>query len=245
MDKSLQYGGQLPLVTPATEERAAYNEIVQMYSDAFTGKSNTKIAILKSELRSEVVLGPGTNSIEWNVRADQPNPGMQVIRNTENRLDINDAFACRELSIQFGIQAAADVAGRTSLHTFENARVFPTASPAILTAYNGKLSMEVNTVKFMDGLGAQAFRYVDTAQQDLAVSTVALTGIVSESAANNKAPFVTMVPQFHVRGSDKTQFRLSLPDTAVFTESGFIITAVMILRGLRIQNGGTYRTASR
>lgn len=242
MRQPLQYGGDVPYVTPVTEERAAYNEVVAMYKDAYAS-GQSQIAILKSELRSEVVLGV-QNVIEWNLRSDQPNPGMVGLRTTENRLDINDAFVVRQVSVVFGLQVdGAD--SRVNLNTWENPLVFTTNTQAIRQAYNGNLSMEVNTVRYLDGLGASAFRYVDTAQQGVEVSGPIAGTWQASSWEQNKA-WVTMVPQFRVHGSDKTRFSLTIPDTADFTTVDETqVIATLILRGLKVQNGGTYRAVNR
>jgi len=243
MRQPLQYGGDVPYVTPVTEERAAYNEVVAMYKDAYAS-GQSQIAILKSELRSEVVLGT-QNVIEWNLRSDQPNPGMVGLRSTENRLDINDAFVVRQVSVLFGVQSNAKPASWTNLLSWENPLVFGAAvSAAIRQAYNGNLSMEVNTVRYLDGLGASAFRYVDTAQEGVEVSGPT-PGTWQASAWEQNKAWVTMVPQFRVHGSDKTRFSLTIPDTADFSDPENTITAALILRGLKVQNGGTYRATTR
>lgn len=230
----------LPYITPVTEKRAAYNEVVRLYEQALK-KSATQIAILPSELRSEVVVTQ-TNTIEWLIRSDQANQGANAILATENRLDINDAFMADSMSIQFGVRTTADPVGTVRLHTFDNARVFTAAASnnAVKAAYNGQLDLEVNTVKFMDSMGASAFRYVDTAQQGQDVFT-APGGTTDSSADNALRPFVGLVPQVHMSGADKVKFTLRLPNTVDFTLAENTITAVLILRGLRIQNGGTFR----
>jgi hypothetical protein len=243
MRQPLQYGGDVPYVTPVTEERAAYNEVVAMYKDAYAS-GQSQIAILKSELRSEVVLGT-QNVIEWNLRSDQPNPGMVGLRSTENRLDINDAFVVRQVSVLFGIVKDTAPNSQINLSTWENPLIFTVAvADAIRQAYNGNLSMEVNTVRYLDGLGASAFRYVDTAQEGVEVSGPT-PGTFQASAWEQNKAWVTMVPQFRVHGSDKTRFSLTIPDTADFTLEDNNIVATLILRGLKVQNGGTYRSTSR
>jgi len=243
MRQPLQYGGDVPYVTPVTEERAAYNEVVAMYKDAYAS-GQSQIAILKSELRSEVVLGV-QNVIEWNLRSDQPNPGMTGLRTTENRLDINDAFVVRQVSVLFGIVKDTGPNSQLNLSTWENPLIFSASvADAIRQAYNGNLSMEVNTVRYLDGLGASAFRYVDTAQEGVEVSGPT-PGTFQASAWEQNKAWVTMVPQFRVHGSDKTRFSLTIPDTADFTLENNNIVATLILRGLKVQNGGTYRSTGR
>jgi hypothetical protein len=244
MRQPLQYGGDVPYVTPVTEERAAYNEVVAMYKDAYAS-GQSQIAILKSELRSEVNLGV-QNVIEWNLRSDQPNPGMTGLRTTENRLDINDAFVVRQISVLFGVQSAEKPDSWVKLSTWENPLVFTGGIyEAVRQAYNGTLSMEVNTVRYLDGLGASAFRYVDTAQEGVEISGPT-PGTFQASAWEQNKAWVTMVPQFRVHGSDKTRFSLTIPDTADFSAfEDAKVVATLILRGLKVQNGGTYRSTGR
>jgi hypothetical protein len=93
-------------------------------------------------------------------------------------------------------------------------------------------------------LGASAFRYVDVAQEGVQLSAPGAGAFGANSWEQNKA-WVTMVPQFRVHGSDKTRFSLTIPDTAAFGDEDNIITAILILRGLKVQNGGTYRAVNR
>lgn len=241
---AITYGGKSPFVTPLTEERAFYNEVIGSFMALPTFREGqTRIAPLKGELRSEVEVSTAVNTITWNVRADQPNPGMTRIRGTENRLDINDAFAVYEWAVFFGLQTAATTSdGRMTLHQWENPLLFPTAFNAVATAYNGTLDAEVNTVKFMDRAGVSASRYVDQAQQGVAYIAAgpALNQIQRSSFERNRG-WVKMVPKMLFSGNDKVQFTLNMPQAEAFTEAGFIVTAALILRGLKIQNGATFR----
>lgn len=225
--------GKVPYVVPVTEERACYNEVLSMYKNA-----TDQVAILPSQLRSEVTLAGNASSFAFNVRADQPNPGMNAIRETENRLDINDAFVAREISIVFGIEliAGSDPA-KLELQSFDNPAAVPIgfggAAGAVRGAYNGRLKMTVNTVEYMSGLDLWSFRYVDTAQ------ATATAG----AAWRKSMMFRAMVPQIRMQGADKVQFVVDLPTPQNFgAEATYRIVAVLLANGLRIANGGGQRS---
>jgi len=241
-----QYGtnGVTPYVTPVTEERAAYNEVLRMYKGVID-----PVAILPSQLRSEVTLATTVNSWQFNVRSDQPNPGMLSLRSTENRLDINDAFVIIELSIQFGIELIASTTpGTLILQTWANAELqtaggFGAASPSIEEAYNGVLDMDVNTVKYMQGLDMLGFKYVDVAQAGLNASVGAYPlGAYTQSSYQGKRAYRSMTPMICLQGGDKTSFTVKLPDASNFGGvATYRVVAALLARGFRIQNGGGLR----
>lgn len=242
------YGGPSPFVTPLTEERAFFNEVVADYMALPAFKDGRqRIIPTRGELRSEVILNPAgagaRNTIEWNVRSDQANPTMPRIRATENRLDTNDAFAVMEWGIFFGAQVAPNAGdGRIVLHQFENPLVFPTAFNAIGTAYNGTVDLDVNSVKYLDKVGASVCRFVDQAQQGVAyIAAGPALNQIQRSTFERGRGFVKMLPKLNFSGSDKVQFQLNMPQAEAFTEANVEITAVLILRGLKIQNGATFR----
>lgn len=223
--------GRIPYVVPVTEERAAYNEVLSMYKGAVD-----PVAILPSQLRSEMVLTGSSSSWSWNIRADQPNPGMNAIRPTENRLDINDAFVARELAVVFGIEVPTADPSNLELQAFDNPAAVPIGFGATVVAvrgsYNGRMKMTVNTVEFMSGLDLWGFRYVDQAQ------ATATTG----AAWRKGLMFRSMVPQIRLQGADKAQFTVELATPQNFgAEAGYRVVAVLLANGMRIANGGGIR----
>lgn len=240
------YGGKSPFITPLTEERAFYNEVIADYQalPAFRDASN-RIIPMRGELRSEVTIGAARNTIDWSIRTDQPNPTMTRIRSTENRLDPNDAFAVYEWGVFVGIQASPNAGdGHIVLQQFENPQVFTTAAAALaVTAfYNGTVDAEVNSVKYLDKVGASVCRYVDQAQQGVGyIAAAPALNQIQRSSFERGRGFVKMLPKMVFSGNDKVQFTLNLPESETFTQASFELTAVLILRGLKIQNGATFR----
>jgi len=236
--------GHTPYVTPVTEERATYNEILRFYRN-----HPADIAILPSQLRSEQALSDTRNSFAFNVRVDQPNPGLTAIRSTENRLDINDAFVVMSMSVQFGIELIASTTpGAVIPQTWDNPAAysatggggFGAASAALTEAYNGQLGMTVNTVQYMSGLDMGRFKSVGTAQGGV-LSAVA--GPYAQSEYGNKKGFSSVLPTIRLQGGDKTQFVCTLPEAANFGAlATYRIVPILLLNGWRIQNGGGQRS---
>lgn len=232
-DGSNVAGGGARFLTPINEDRVLFNECLRKY-----GKLPQQIVPFKSTLRSEVIL-TSQQQLLFNFRSDQANPGMTSIRTSENRLDVNDGFMASSISMYVGIEVTATAsAGQLQFQTWPNPATLANggfgAVPAanMWEVYNGKTSFMVNTVRYMDGLGADAFLRIDTAQGGSATT---------KPYFQQKDSFVPLTPAANFLGKDKVQFQLDLPDALTFTgEATARVVVGCILRGLRIQNGAEY-----
>lgn len=224
-----------------SQERALYEYITQHNLEA--GFDN--ILPLKGYLRSEVVLGV-QNTIDFSIKEGELAPGQALISPDENRLRLNDAFYATHYSVMFRIWDTADATTRVlaPLQTFANANVFAGVAAAIEGAYNGALSLRVNDTVYVDSMDMNSFKYVDMAQQQQAISTVAGAGIQSSSAWNQDKAFREMTsPLVRLNGLFRNQFRVTLPANLNFTaEAGQTVGAVLYVRGWLMQNGGSTRT---
>lgn len=235
------------MVTPTNDWRAAYNEVIKAYADVLTPEQLAVLPIFPSTIRTDQVLNAaGVNVIEWTIRKDAPNPGLTVVARTENRLDINDAFLVLEAAVLWGNELTAGTTpGTTHLQAFANPATIATGghglnAPSIQDAINGKLSMLVNNVRFIDGWDALNFQYIDNAQAGQLIFTASNQ---NRSSWRNKEIFAPLTPAGLLCGADDVLFRLSLPDPSSFAlEASNQVRSVLMLRGLKIANGGTYRS---
>lgn len=231
------YGGDAAFVVPTNEDRAVYNEVINMFSDA-----GDDLSITTSTLRSEVILGT-TLSFEFSIRADQPSPTMAGVRTSENRLDINDAFTVGSMSLGFGNELIASVRpGDLVVQYWPNpaavaagtgAGGFAAAGAlALMQAYNSRLDWTVNAVRYIKAMDTLRFKYIDTAQGGIAPAT-------GDSAYRNREVWFPLTPCITMAGSDEVLIRVNVPDSTNFSPTALNRTvAVLQLRGIRIQNGG-------
>lgn len=228
------FGGTGGLVDPVSPSRALFNEVLQRFSNA-----PEDLAIMPGTIVSEVTTSRtvATQQLVFNIRADQPNPS-NAIRTTELRLQTRDAFVADRVAIWFGTQAAAAVASAVRYQQFPNGNTVAnggfttTGALAVNQAYNGRLSAIVNTVQFIDAIHGSQFVYVDTAQQSSATT---------RSAQENSWGYVHLTPAMTIRGSDTSQFTITVPDPALF-DAGADETIVcrLLLQGLVVQGGAQF-----
>lgn len=235
------YGGDAAFVVPTNEDRAVYNEVINMFSDA-----GDDLSITASTLRSEVILGT-TLSFEFSIRADQPSPTMAGVRTSENRLDINDAFTVGSMSLGFGNELIASVRpGDLVVQYWPNpaavaagtgAGGFAAAGAlALQQAYNSRLDWTVNAVRYIKAMDTLRFKYVDFAQGGTLIFTASNT---ADSAYRNEQVWFPLCPCITMAGSDEVLIRVNVPDSTNFSPTALNRTvAVLQLRGIRIQNGG-------
>lgn len=222
--------------------RVAYNAALELY-----GKAPENTPILPATLRSEVVLGV-QQTIEWNILQNTPNI-QGVIRTSEQRLQLQDGFFITDIAVMFGNELSAGVRpGSVLLQTWENPAAvavlpatvggFGANAPSLIEAYNGVLSMKVDTVEYMSGLDALNFKRVDTAQAGTLLFTASNQ---AQSYFKPDGAFRQLTPFANITGRSAAKFTLQMPDSTDFTlVASNRVIAVLMLRGLRIANGAMY-----
>lgn len=224
--------------------RVAYNAALQMFRNA---PDNTPI--LPATLRSEAILGT-QQQIVWEFTAQAPNPGNAgVVRSSENRLTLEDAFMITDLAIMFGNELTAGTTpGQVLMQTWENPAAvavlpltvggFGANASAILEAYNGLLDLLVDSVQYMRGMDALRFKRVDTAQAGTLLFTASNQ---AQSFFKSDEVFTPITPFVNITGRSDVKLTLNMPDSTAFTGvANNRVIAAAFLRGLRIQNGAKY-----
>lgn len=221
--------------------RVAYNAAV----DKFRG-AGQNTPILPGSLRSEVILGT-QQQIVFNWTQQSPNPGNAgVIRSSENRLTLEDAFYITDYAIFFGNELTAGTTpGAVMLQSWENpaaVAVLPAtvggfglnAAP-LIEAYNGTVDFLKDTVQYMRGNDMLRHKRVDTAQAGTLLFTASNQ---AQSYMLSDECFAEMTPFVNITGRSDATLTVNLPDSTAFTAvAANRVIAVAILRGLRIQNG--------
>jgi len=225
--------------------RIAYNGALRQFRNA---PMNTPI--LPSTLRSEAVLGI-QQDIRWNVTQNNPNTsgGATTVRSSEVRLQQQDAFVVTEIGVMFGNELSAGVRpGSVLLQTWENPAAvavlpltvggFGANASSLIEAYNGTLSMVVDTTVYLNGLDMLHFKRVDTAQ---AGTTLFTASTQAQSYFDGQGAFFPIAPFAVLTGQSNPTITLHMPDSTDFTlVASNRVIAVLLLRGLLVANGAAY-----
>lgn len=203
-----------------------------------------EILPLPGYIRAENVLGV-QNNIQFEI-AENVQVAGQAQSPVENRLRQNDAFYVTHYSVMFYtfVTATGNPARAAArLQTFPNLDVFGLNTPSVVAAYNGKLSLRVNDTVYMDSLDMTRFMNAHSAQEGLAVSAVAVTGVMDTSDWSQNDMFAHLIdPLVRLNGMFNNRFAIQLPDNVSFSlVAGSSVAAVLYLRGWLMQNGGGQR----
>jgi len=224
--------------------RIAYNAALEIFAEA---PDNTPI--LPSTLRSEAVLAT-QKQIRFQILQNTPNEGNAgIIRSSEKRLQLQDAFLITDIAVMFGNELTAGVVpGAVMLQTWENPAAvavlpltvggFGANAPSLIEAYNGTMDMIVDTVQYLNGLDMLHFKRVDTAQAGLLWFTAST---LAQSYFRSDEVFFPIQPFVLVHGRSAAEWTINLPDSTAFNlVASNRVIAALLLRGLKVANGADY-----
>lgn len=221
-------GGRMR-VQAVTNSRAGYNALASTFGD--------QVILTPSTLRSEVLLGT-QSSLQFQL-TETANAAV-----TERRLSTNDAFVMSHVGIFIGRRDTTQARSSMRLHSFDDPLVFTTAAEGfgLAAMYNGFLNVQVNDIVYIDGMDMHNFRRVDGAQEGLAVSAVAGSGVTPRSAWEANRAFKDLTPWVIFNGLSRNVISCEFPES--FTAgagAGFENYAVLMCRGYLAQNGAKAR----
>ena len=195
---------------------------------------------VESYLRSEVILGSDSR-ISFEIQ-ENVSSGL-AIRKTEKRLKQSDTFTVT--GIGFFIGRCVNLSSGTNSgfvipRCFPNPQIFSgtttvTEANELQKIYNGFMTVQRDQTKYFESLPMMDHYCVTEAQQGVAVSTVATTGLYQRDGHFNAAQgFRKINPTFDIVGTKKCEISIQLPDTAVMTcqTAGSDNIGILILRGL-------------
>lgn len=223
-------------VQAVNNPRAGYNALSEQFGP--------NVIITEGYLRSEVLLG-AQSTINFDISANAGAP-----QNTEVRLSINDAFIVTHIAVMIGrvVDTAVGPHGAMTLHTFPNDKVFTTAAQqlAMQALYSGAMRVQVNDIVYIEALDMLSFLRADNAQQGVAVSTVATTGITGYSSMEGNRAFKPLTPFIMFNGPAKNSVTIELPESlAMAATAPAQHWGVLLCRGFLAQNGGGFRPSRR
>jgi hypothetical protein len=167
---------------------------------------------------------------------------------TEIRLRSGDAFVPTKVGLfirKAGSLTPTDAQQAIStLNTFPNTSIFSSTGEAnnLESIYSSRLQVTVNSVNLTETIDTLNFRRVDMAQQGLAVSTVATTGIYQRSAwQGGDYGFINYEQDICFNGQANNNVLLNLATAVDNTDQTSPKTslnyAVLIFRGILLLNG--------
>jgi hypothetical protein len=167
---------------------------------------------------------------------------------TEIRLRSGDAFVPTKVGLfirKAGSLTPTDAQQAiSSLNTFPNTSIFNSTGEAnnLESIYSSRLQVTVNSVNLTETIDTLNFRRVDMAQQGLAVSTVATTGIYQRSAwQGGDYGFINYEQDICFNGQANNNVLLNLATAVDNTDQASPKTslnyAVLIFRGILLLNG--------
>lgn len=163
-------------------------------------------------LRMEAKITNGKTTYEFVVgrQANTDSP-------TENKLDYNDKFIVSDLGF-FMMARNRNLIGAEVLHTFPSVITFLPFTGFdnrhLDVFYNGKLSLVVNSTKWIEGLDLRRFRLVPQTQEAYTTNggvPPMLVAFTEFSQMDEHSGFVEMTPQITLKGNEKNSISISAP----------------------------------
>jgi hypothetical protein len=196
----------------------------------------------KSKRFHDKVITPGFLRLHATLKNSSGKYQFQLLKDnnsdkpTEMKLDRNDAFVVDSVCLAL-LKEGTGTEGLGELQMYPNPFIFNGANEArdLELVYNGKMSIRVGNIVYIEGMDTQRFRSVGTAQQNAATN---------RSERNRKTGFDKMTPQIVFEGDKKTEITVEFP---TFTGNAFASSIraenhlVLLFRGFHI-NGGSNNT---
>lgn len=193
------------------------------------GFSVGQAVLSQSYIRSEIALTTNTTSYHIPVLVNDTQTSASSF-NTENRLQLQDAFVVSSIFVGVAAPASATDTEFKPL-TYNNAQVFSGAgeADALLSLYNGNLSWVVNNRQIIPSW--DLFRHYWVPQTQEATQAGANTGI---DQIDSDAGFYPMEPNAVLVGSKNNQISINLPSALAAVKASSRL--VVIFRGILAQN---------
>lgn len=204
--------------------RNAYNAMVA------AGVDPKKAVLSQSYLRLEVAASNTKTNYQFGVLInDQPqgNP----IRQTEQRLNLQDAFFCASVQLFVGL-AASSTATNFPLTSYPSPTVFgATAAVALYNLYNGYLSLTVNNSVITPSW--DLYRHLEVNQTQQTVTPI-VSGTTLNQISGLQSAACACEPNWVLIGSKNNVLQINLPSAIDTVTSTTVL--VLILRGVLAQN---------
>lgn len=185
----------------SVSERLIYDNARRAMENAGVNVKSARLT--QSFLRLEQLLVVGRTSYTFPVMFNQNVP---QIFNTEQRLNMNDAFVISSLQM-FIAKPASATDGAFKKYTYPNLIVFSTGAAAAYTLYNGILTLQVDNVTFMPAWDLERHLYIPETQQTAATAS----GIPMDEYNASNDGFYPVEPNIVLAGNQNVQIAITLP----------------------------------
>ena len=193
------------------------------------GFSVGQAVLSQSYIRSEVALSATTTSYHIPVLVNDTQTSASAF-NTENRLQLQDAFVVSSIGIFVAAPASATDT-EFKLLSYNNAVVFAGAgeASALLSLYNGNLSWVVNNRQIIPSWDIYRHYWVPQTQED--TQGGGNTGI---DQFDSEAGYYPMEPNAVLVGSKNNQISINLPSAIATVKANSRL--VVVFKGILAQN---------
>ena len=199
------------------------------------GFSLGQAVLSQSYLRLEVGLSTTITSYQFPVLTNDVSSSNTTSFNTEQRLNLQDAFVCSSIGLFF-CAPASTTATNFKLFTYPNTANFTTtnAAAALLSWYNSSLSLTVNNRQIVPAYDLYRHYYVPQQQETLdADYTSSGINYVDQNDGSSSA-FYPVEPAWVLVGSKQNVLQVQLQQAMAAVQANS--RAVIIMRGHLAQN---------
>lgn len=182
-------------------------------------------------LRFEATLTSSSTSIQFGVLVNQSSPGVTngSSYNTENKLNLQDAFFCHEIGL-FLAKASSTSDTTFRLNTYPDQGQFTTGYTNLYTIYNSNISLSVDNNQVVPFLDCERFLNIPNPNYS-AASNSQIAAIDGTTQG-----FTPIEPMLIFNGTQNIALKLNLPAAIATLDSNTRV--VVMLRGHLAQNVG-------
>ena len=213
--------------------RLAFEKAKQAINTA--GFSLGQAVLSQSYLRLEVALSTTITSYQFPVLTNDVSSSNTSSFNTEQRLNLQDAFVCSSIGLFF-CKPSSTTATNFQLFTYPNSQNFTASNTAssLLNWYNSSLTLTVNNRQIVPAYDLYRHYSVPMQQQVTAPYYSANTATFIDQQSGADSAFYPVEPAWVLVGSKQNSLQVQLPQAMAAVETNS--RAVLILRGHLAQN---------
>ena len=199
------------------------------------GFSLGQAVLSQSYLRLEVSLSTSITNYQFPVLTNDVSSSNTTSFNTEQRLNLQDAFVCSQVGLFF-CKPSSSTATNFQLVTYPNTQIFSASNTAtsLYNWYNSSLSLTVNNRQIVPAY--DLYRHYSVPQQQTTANADYTTSGINykDQQDGSASAFYPIEPAWVLVGSKQNTLQVQLASAMAAVESNS--RAVLILRGHLAQN---------
>jgi len=217
----------------AVGTRLAFEKAKQAINSA--GFSLGQAVLSQSYLRLEVALSTTITNYQFPVLTNDVSSSNTTSFNTEQRLNLQDAFVCSSMGLFFAVPSSS-TASNYRLFTYPSPITFSASNTAtsLLNWYNSSLTLTVNNRQIVPAYDLYRHYFVPQQQAQTAPYYAANTQAFVDQNDGSENAFYPIEPAWVLVGSKQNSLQVQLPQAMAAVETNS--RAILILRGHLAQN---------